>query len=36
MISPFDGPDEQLSDDGRWRWDGERATFIGGYRIDTY
>src|SRR5881296_188563 len=24
MISPSDGPNEQLSDDGRWRWDGER------------
>jgi putative peptide zinc metalloprotease protein len=24
MISPSDGPREQLSDDGRWRWDGER------------
>src|SRR5256885_14188401 len=24
MISPSEGPNEQLSEDGRWRWDGER------------
>jgi putative peptide zinc metalloprotease protein len=24
MISPSEGPSEQLSNDGRWRWDGQR------------
>src|SRR5690242_15186381 len=24
MISPSEGPREQLSEDGRWRWDGQR------------